>query len=325
MIGLTQSQSEILQEFFKYDIETKGDVGRGLTSASLGKRGVNRRTFEINQNFLLNHYLIKTSFEEKHGHQTWKYFDITAFGAMTLILWNKRKDQKEKIELSNRFFPDIVRYRKKLEKLYGKLFEQILLNTIESFEISPDVIIIDKSGKEVTHTSATSELMKFNFGRTEFVSERHYDLRGKLMIDVMDENDHVLKTDDWNEGQKSPDEIIDRFTFKFFYNLISFPHYLGIPHHSRKIPFEELKNIKGSIKNKSIPPSIFQLAGGQLGDLLDNYDEMIKIGSKSLPQVLEIIKKDSRLNDLFTTILTEIKSELKVLKHFNDLEKKLQI
>ena len=56
MISLTNSQAKIIQKLMKFE---KENDEKGISTAFLGKRGINRRTFEINQDFMLQNYLIK--------------------------------------------------------------------------------------------------------------------------------------------------------------------------------------------------------------------------------------------------------------------------
>ena len=57
MIALTEIQARILEEFLKFNQEDKDNSG--LTSGSLGKRGINRKTFTDNLDYLQNHFLLK--------------------------------------------------------------------------------------------------------------------------------------------------------------------------------------------------------------------------------------------------------------------------
>ena len=87
MITLTDTQFQIIEAFLE-NTKNEGEIKKGLSSAALGKSGINRRTFEINQKHLLENHLLKVIHEEKHGVQTWKYYDVTRVGVFRIFKTN---------------------------------------------------------------------------------------------------------------------------------------------------------------------------------------------------------------------------------------------
>ncbi len=161
MIDLSDIQAEILKTFLDYERKTEGNISKGLTSGAVAKRGLNRRTFEINIDFLLAHHLLKITKEEKHGTQTCKYYDLTPLGVIAFLKWNGQQKPRKNFVLSNRFFPHITKYKKQLEELFTKKGLQIILErTTEQIDLNPLQIIKDKNGKEISRTSWHNERMQ---------------------------------------------------------------------------------------------------------------------------------------------------------------------
>jgi len=322
MIELTKNQAQILGVFLsKLDDKSRKDF-RGMTNAALGKNGINRKTFDNNQDFMLNHYLLKITDEEKHGIQNWKYYDITPFGAMAFILWQQKNLPKRKIKLPQRFFPDIVKYQPKLEKWLGKIFHDLIINAIKGFEIVPMAILMDsKSKKEITHTTNMIEIMKLNTIGIGVSLDKTYNLKGETVVNVVDKEGKVIKTVDFSEGQDSPDTIIDRFTFLFFLSALTKFRVGRDLNSSTKFYSDDLKDVEGPIDSKGNPPTITDIVHIDLGPMAKSFINEQNIFEKAIPKIQQIVKKDPRLSNLIKQNISEIKNNLNIFNKLFEIQK----
>ena len=59
MLGLTDTQGQIIKQFVEHFTNKKGQILNGLTGAELEKYGIVARTFRNHKNYFLDNYLIR--------------------------------------------------------------------------------------------------------------------------------------------------------------------------------------------------------------------------------------------------------------------------
>ena len=308
MINLTDKQSEILEEFLKFSNEN--DEESGLTSGSLGKRGINRKTFTDNLEFLLNHDLLKQVKIIEHGHQKWKFYEITSFGIIALYLWQHENKEIKKIEFNEKFFPLIKRHEKVLRKLTKDQFNRAFVHAISSITFEPVIEVYDEiSKKYVTHTKEHVASIYLKLSMDSFIILRkNYTLGDDVMMDIVDKEGKVIEQVNWTGKNKDKsDELLEKFVFLFYLHLLYGGQYFESIH-PRKM-FKNINNLKekhGSIKDKSNPPSMMNLV--DLKELLDGYDanEINKVWKNNIAEIFQIIKKDKEFSKLMIDNFSEI-------------------
>lgn len=317
MISISNIQAEILEKFTDYDLKTQGEVGKGLSNAALGKRGINRRTFELNENFLLNHYLIKLVHIEKHGIQTWKYYDITPLGVFSYLKWCRTNRKQSEIIHSKRFFPYLVKHEKNLKKLIGDSFFNHLVNdAIRQIDVYPEFTISDMKGKELGYPTTFIEKTIIEFNTISILFHRIFNInpekkqfgaftkKGEILGD---KEDVTIFVDD----RTITDRVIDKLTFLFFYNLLgNFPNskfedIVGFGESFMARDDSEVGKLLRSLNSKP--------KGKQEKSLLQIY--------QNLDKVISMVKKDQKLVSLIKNNLTELTTNLQEIKPIKDLQK----
>jgi len=318
MIELTDSQIEILKAFLEYDQETKGKVGNGLSSAALGKRGLNRRTFEINLPFLLSHYLLKISKQEKHGFQNWKYYDLTPLGIIALLKHSQKLKSGKDFILSERFFPHIKKYQKKLETIFSEFeFEMFLSRTSDQIEVSPLHITKEKrGGLELGRTSWHNERMSFLLMDAKF---KGYPLEVSIFnnysltdfeMDFLTKKGAITLVKEKHLGlgdldKKISEGITDRFTFLFFLNCINYP-YIGVFDKPTVTFLDEDRSRNKDLKKIE-------------NEAKKHAEETFTKMKKNPKKIISIINNDPKLKKLFMDTIERIKKDLNQLKKIDEI------
>ena len=324
MINLTDKQSEILEEFLKFSNEN--DEESGLTSGSLGKRGINRKTFTDNLEFLLNHDLLKQVKIIEHGHQKWKFYEITSFGIIALYLWQHENKKIKKIEFSEKFFPLIKRHEKVLRKLTKDQFNNAFFKAISSIKFDPMVEVYDKISKRyVTHTKEhyASIYLKLS-SNSLIILRKDYTLGDDVMMDIVDEEGKVIQQENWTDKNKDKsDELLEKFVFLFYFHLLYDEKYFESIQPDKM--FKNINNLKekhGPIRDKSNPPSMMHLV--DLKELLVSYDDVNKVRKKYKNKILQIIKNDKEICKLIIDNLSEILNASDYLADFKQIIKEFK-
>lgn len=277
---------------------------KGISTAFLGKRGINRRTFEINQDFMLQNYLIKITNEEKHGIQTWKYYKITPHGVVAYLKWCQLKDKQIHQSILQSYFPLIFEHYDALQKMYGTMFYYIFNHAINQFDLKPNLEVIDISTKEIIKNKD-----RYNFLETITVPHKTNRFNFSRFKNLDQESEKVGRNanPDYFNDLKIEDNITNRITFLFFYDLIVLTTLDVVLHYF-------YWNIRVSKK---------VLFSGPQNEFEEDKSliELYKYYERIYPMIISIIKKDPTLKKLFKNTMHELSEEAKGLKLFEDLKK----
>jgi len=283
----------------------KENDGKGISTAFLGKRGINRRTFEINQDFMLQNYLIKITNKEKHGIQTWKYYKITPHGVVAYLKWCQLKNKQIHQSILQSYFPSIFEHYDALQKMYGTMFYYIFNHAINQFDLKPNLEVIDISTKEITKNKD-----RYNFLETITVPHNTNRFNFSRFKNLDQESEKVGRNanSDYFNDLKIEDNITNRITFLFFYDLIVLTTLVDVVLHyfywnirvSKKVLF-------------SGPQNEFEEDKSLI--------ELHKYYERIYPMIISIIKKDPTLKKLFKNTMHKLSEEAKGLKLFEDLKK----
>ena len=264
---------------------------KGISTAFLGKRGINRRTFEINQDFMLQNYLIKITNKEKHGIQTWKYYKITPHGVVAYLKWCQLKDKQIHQSILQSYFPSIFEHYDALQKMYGTMFYYIFNHAINQFNLKPNLEVIDISTKEIIKNKD-----RYNFLETITVPHKINKFNFSRFKNLDQESEKVGRSanPDYFNDLEIEDNITNRITFLFFYDLIVLGNLVDLL-------FQYFS------RNKIDEKSMIELG---------------KYYAKIHPMIISIINKDPKLKKLFQNTMHTLSEEVKGLKLFEDLKKK---
>ena len=122
----------------------------------------------------------------QHGHQKWKFYDITSFGVIALNLWQYENKKISKIEINEKFFPLIKKHEKELKKLGRDEFYRAYFDAIRSIQLYPWEEIYDKQTKKyVTHSIEHFALIPLGLaGDFVIMAKKNYNLGGELLVDI---------------------------------------------------------------------------------------------------------------------------------------------
>ena len=222
MMNLTDAQGEILEQFILYDAETEGNIGKGMSSLDLAKRGIIRKTFSNNFEYLLDNYLIRLEQVEQHGKQIWKYFVVTTNGVSAYLKWTREKDNDKKITLTAKFFPLIAKYWKRLRRIYGRILDDQMLKAIDQIGVQPQIVMHRKGTREKFPSDEIMEVITLPLGGIEVKLIRNISkpriYKNSGLINYRDTYDFGLDNITNIDTER---EISNSLTFVLFYNLIN--------------------------------------------------------------------------------------------------------
>lgn len=96
MIKITKTQQQIMRVFLD-----NAEPKNGISSYTIGKNGIPRRTFEINRNKLLDNFLIEIVEERTTGKQKRIFYKITPLGFFCMLANMNLSELKEEIRKKN--------------------------------------------------------------------------------------------------------------------------------------------------------------------------------------------------------------------------------
>lgn len=216
MIVLSKKHLEIIYRLILNKERVFGSYG--LTSNGLSRAGVNRQTFRINKEFLLQNYLISYVSTENHGKQMWKFYDVTPLGFLTAyqnILQGKARRRLPSQRSLEKYFPIVWRNWEYLSEVVQKYSD----HAMEDFlEISIDGFSIDNHRtffQEFDKNSPINTRINLNFGFYDIAikSEFHFEeekfsfKRRHNVKPKMDDRDLFMRN------------VRENFTFLFFFNM----------------------------------------------------------------------------------------------------------
>lgn len=313
MIEITESQASILEKFLEYE-ELSKDSENGLTGGSLGKRGINRKTFTDNLAFLEEHYLIYKNFEEQHGIQNWKFYRIFPFGALSYYLWKIRKYPTKEIKISKKFFPLIHDYYPKLKKWFGNEVNYCLRNALMNLDLEPYFIYTNEKDEII----GTSSQFKFFVHSRSFTFSEEYDFLGlEHTINFIDKNGNIVKKE--KEYYKNPDELLDWLVYLFFDALL-----FGIDSIHRKNPIRYKVSNPEMFATQKVQSSAI-MEDSKFIPIIENAESQLENHKKYDKKLYDLIKKDTKLmktlDNKFQVIMEEMKASsgmIKTMKNFLD-------
>lgn len=318
MLELTESQGRILETFIEYDGDKYGDVGYGLTSGILEKLGISRQTFDkkdkerkytfSNKEYLLKKYLIRKTFESKHGRQIWQYFWITQLGVLAYLKWKSNKSENNSITITRSFFPLITNHLKPIQKLYGDAVILLLLDSAKKINVMPQSTLKTFDGKKKIEIKKLTMSMALPMGAVDLVL---YQNLGEPRF-LLKKSGGTDKTYDDSPNIELNKKIVDWYTFTFYYNLINLHRDLPLISHImwQFDPFFTFKDDKVYTKDLKEYEQKFR----------QFHNRMIK----NTDEVIDIINEDSLLHKLFKDNIIEIDNILNSRKIFQFLKEKIK-
>lgn len=310
MFDPTDAQGKIIEEFIDYDAEKKGNVGYGLSSGGMEKRGINRRTFVnnvddlVSNNFLyLTHSKIySTRKKNKEIKSPWNYYVVSHLGVLAYIKWATRNNKD--FSITKKFFPLITKHMKELQKLYGyDIISLFFQKTVDQINVKPQGQITSPNHEQ------RIKLKKLNATMTLPIQDLEVtftDFIGEPKTKEIKRFDGLEYDFDYSQNETIDKTITDRFTFAFYFNLINASQNAN-----------ELLNLA----LKANPPffkkgkKVYQKNLEELTKFLKQFQTKIEKNSKL---ITSIINNDPELHKLFTETLSDLNSQLskaKIIKH----------
>lgn len=301
MIRITPTQATLLRAFLK---PRRNAYSNGLSSLALKGLGINRKTFDNHNGFLLNSGLIKIVREEKdHGNQTWKYYELTPVGFLAYLQYIHYSDINKIINSQDKFFPLLFRHWKKITKLYGKYSGYIFQRVLNYFDIGSKYYVGKREGNEAPlYINAIQTLtLPFQSLSVSFIKEEGFD--------PYNESNPVV--DAQKNFEKIESNVENDFTFSFFFYL------LNLPSNS-----EEQSTVWWEHHAEYYKQRLKVRAKGK--DHLESLNEFAnKIRENSI-KILSIIKTDKELMNSFLKNLNFINKKFTKPKILTLLEKELR-
>ncbi len=194
MITLTNTHQSILGAFVNPKFKEKNEE---MSSGDLKKEGINRRTFEINQEFLLSNGLVKIHSRKKHGTQVWIYYQITKIGLLVLLKSLAASKNTKKLEEYLIHFPQIKIHANDIRRIFGsKVFEETMIAALDNFELKIQATKNQKSQFQAG--------LKLQFKHVDSTYKEQYD----------------------SDDDERMQEMLRRFEFLFYHGLF-YPHNLS--------------------------------------------------------------------------------------------------
>ena len=309
MLSLTDAQGKIIQAMIDYDAQKFGEVRYGFTSYKISKLGINRRTFEINVEKLLENNFLYLIRSVQHGGEISprKYYQVTNLGFIAYQKWVF--DHKKKTGMiTRRFFPLITEHWKSLDTLYGNIMIDILKQTTNQIDVISKFLIHHKETKKKILSRKLVEVLTLNIGTIDIILYR--DL-GETEV-VKPRKRKITQRFDQTTNTEINKAVRDRFTFAFYFNLINFGYDTG-------------KMLEYVLTNK--PP--FYSKGKKI--YFKNIDTVAKSAKtfqnkmeKNSNSVIKIINNDPKLYRLFKQTLDEVYSKLNQRKIIKLLKERIR-
>jgi len=277
MIRISPIQETLLQVFLK-PRKAKRRSKTGLSSLDLKGLGVNRKTFDNHNGFLLNTGLIKIVREKDHGSQIWKYYELTPVGFLAYLQHIHYSKINKIINSQDRFFPLLFRHWKKFTMLYSKYSGYIFQRVLNYFEVDTNVYVDKRKGNEsLLYINPKLTLtLPFQGLNVSFTKEEGFD--------PFQESDQVV--DVQQNFEKIERNIENDFTFSFFFYLLNLP-----------FNFEEKNTVWWEHHVTFDKQGLKVKAKGK--DHLESINEFNSRMKKNSMRVLSIIKTDKDLMKLF--------------------------
>jgi len=299
MISISDAQLSIIRALI--DRGKSKQKFPGMTSGMLGNNRINRRTFDINREYLLDNYLIKTTYEEKHGFQIWKYYDATLLGV--LVYLSKIPALKINESIMERFFPLIAKHWNEIDTLYEKYTNTIFQKSIEKINVEERIAFGKATGGKVDLYRFPEETITLHF------KDLQISLIKQIGIDPFQkppDNHSIIRS--YEVLEKS---LAETTTFAFFYYLLS---------------------LVWDVEERTGIWSDFHLSVGKDGfvvktkeqDHLTDINKFKRKIEKAAVGVLETIKKDEKISNLLRRHLDEIKNKLSTLEIISLFDKNLK-
>ena len=301
MIRILPIQATLLQAFLK---PRRNTYSNGLSSLALKGLGVNRKTFDNHNGFLLNSGLIKIVREEDdHGSQIWKYYELTPVGFLAYLQHIHYSDINKIINSQDKFYPLLLRHWKKITKLYGKYSGHIFQRVLNYFDIGFNVFVGKREGGVAPlYINATLTLtLPFQSLSVSFTKEEGFDpyKESNQVVDVQKNFEKIISN------------IENDFAFSFFFYLLNLPfnvkeqNTVWWEHH---VEYDKQK-IKVKAKGK---------------DHLESLNEFVKKMRENSIKILSIIKSDKELMNLFLENLNFINEKFTKPKILTLLEEEIR-
>lgn len=301
-MDLSDPQAQILEKMIAHYAESK----LGLTGGAIEKKGVNRKTFANNIDWLLERYYAITIWSENHGLQVWKYYTATPLGILAYLKWIVKKDLDKTITFNGIFAPLLAKHLNQINEWYGDIVTPVMRKTINQINVDPTFTLFFKSKNFSQPSQEMTESMTLTFGLVDVIFYRNM---GKSTYKKI----HKFGRDiyDHSNNKKFTIDLSNRFTFAFFFNLINLG-YSG-----------------GDFLDTSLevnPPM------KQIGNRvhLDAKEKIMKKNTslekrlqKNKKKVMQLINDDDELFSIFKSTLNEISSKIKEPKVIQYLQKSL--
>jgi hypothetical protein len=310
MLELNDIQGKILTAFVDYDGQNQGEIGKSVTSGKLEKLGINRKTFDNtdpksvnNKDFLIKNYFLRITRKEKHGQQNWIYYKITTLGLIAYLKWAFNTDSSTNIIFSDTFLPLISKYFKIIYEIYGNTLSNILSNTSQKINVTPQVTGTFKN-KSINSNSIVCS-MSLRIGDFDIIYNQF------LGKPILEEIKHIVDIDyDDKKNNKLNQKLSECFTFLFYYNLIN----------------------SGSSSNEMF--NLFLSENNYLHIENDNHNFdkkefrikfkkfIIKL-KKNKKKILKLIKSDPKLHKLISNNFDKVLVKLNQTSILEDMRKNL--
>lgn len=294
MILLTEQQGKMIKKLVENTQKVPNQNFLGLSSGGLEKLGINRRTFEINLDFMLHYQLIKKTHEEKHNFQEWRYYDVTQLGFLALLKWLPSKEiLKMDVKKFGRFIPYIAIHWDKLISLYEVEIFSILKQSIEQIEIKPAFSDLKGYKKKLpTWNKIFVEKMRLEFSdpAVEMVFTRVFGVYSDKEKGEAEKNGIKLYFPNFENMRNS---VIKRLTFVFFFNLIRAPHEISL--------HRNLWNVKPKMGIPSQDEIDKEIKKFGL-----QYKKTLNRMNKASSEVISMIRYDQELTSIIHENLDEI-------------------
>ena len=201
----------------------------GLTQTGIKARGVASSTFSENVSKLVKIHLIRLVSKEGRGVEKWHYYDATVLGC---LVWYQKKLEVEDIIPRpinfQRFFPHIEKHWKTLENIFEKDREGLSPNYFFTKSLKQFSFNLQKKDDFFAHPrkkfEPISSEIRIDFNDYEII------LKGNFVFDkprLKWQRSYEVQPD-FDERELWMQNISNKITFLFFYNMFQRPCSYGL-------------------------------------------------------------------------------------------------
>lgn len=305
MLNLNNTQARVIGKFIEIYRDETNNVSDGITGHDFDKKTKLAKLFRKHREVFLDNYFIRITKIIHHFTRHDRFFQVTPLGVLAYLKWFTNSNLSE-FQLDREFFPLLWKHWDKLNDIYGDILPDIVRKTLDRIEVKP--IMSGKLNDTTISLSDLNESIMIPLGRIEVKIFRQYTSLIKQEINdrIKDGKEHTQSI-----NKIIDDEISERFTFLFYFNLLNHGFDVGemidVLFPNRVAFFDLNQKLTDIIKEKKKSE-------------IKEFESKMKRGAN---EVFSIIHRDKELHKLMKGTVSEIMNDLGNRKNLQVIFQKL--